>query len=135
MLQSVYRTFRQKQLLEDAILIYRITRAPERLIFKIDTSGMQPHRVQQYLEKFKDHHAILPTVGARTDLSELPSGERDVLTLLAVRLLCATTQVHRFEAVTAILDCQGYTFTAKGKTILQSGWKEVDTAKLRTTKP
>ena len=49
-----------------------------------------------------------------------------MLTLLAVRLLCATTQVHRFEAVTAILDCQGYTFTAKGKTILQSGWKEVE---------
>ena len=77
--------------------------------------------------KVTDHHAIIPTVEiARTDLSELPSGERDVLTLLAVRLLCATTQVHRFETVTAILDCQGYTFTAKGKTILQSGWKEVE---------
>ena len=77
--------------------------------------------------KVTDHHAIIPTVEiARTDLSELPSGERDVLTLLAVRLLCATTQVHRFEAVTAILDCQGYTFTAKGNTILQSGWKEVE---------
>ncbi|WP_029731804.1 DNA topoisomerase 3 [Dorea sp. AGR2135] len=74
-----------------------------------------------------DHHAIIPTVEiARTDLSELPSGERDVLTLLAVRLLCATTQANRFEAVTAILDCRGYTFTAKGKTILQSGWKEVE---------
>ena len=74
-----------------------------------------------------DHHAIIPTVEiARTDLSELPSGERDVLTLLAVRLLCATTQANRFEAVTAILDCQGHTFTAKGKTILQSGWKEVE---------
>ena len=77
--------------------------------------------------KVTDHHAIIPTVEiAQTDLTELPSGERDVLTLLAVRLLCATTQVHRFEAVTAILDCQGYTFTAKGKTILQSGWKEVE---------
>ena len=77
--------------------------------------------------KVTDHHAIIPTVEiARTDLSELPSGERDVLTLLAVRLLCATTQVNRFEAVTAILDCQGHTFTAKGKTILQSGWKEVE---------
>ena len=77
--------------------------------------------------KVTDHHAIIPTVEiARTDLTELPSGERDVLTLLVVRLLCATTQVHRFEAVTAILDCQGYTFTAKGKTILQSGWKEVE---------
>ena len=77
--------------------------------------------------KVTDHHAIIPTVEiACTDLSELPSGERDVLTLLAVRLLCATTQANRFEAVTAILDCQGYTFTAKGKTILQSGWKEVE---------
>ena len=77
--------------------------------------------------KVTDHHAIIPTVEiARTDLSELPSGERDVLTLLAVRLLCATTQANRFEAVTAMLDCQEYTFTAKGKTILQSGWKEVE---------
>ena len=77
--------------------------------------------------KVPDHHAIIPTVEiARTDLTELPSGERDVLTLLAVRLLCATTQAHRFETVTAMLDCQGHTFTAKGKTILQSGWKEVE---------
>ena len=77
--------------------------------------------------KVTDHHAIIPTVEiARTDLSELPSGERDVLTLLAVRLLCATTQANQFEAVTAMLDCQEYTFTAKGKTILQSGWKEVE---------
>lgn len=77
--------------------------------------------------KVTDHHAIIPTVEiARTDLSELPSRERDVLTLLAVRLLCATTQANRFEAVTAMLDCQGYTFTARGKTILQSGWKEVE---------
>ena len=78
-------------------------------------------------KKVTDHHAIIPTVEiARTDLSELPSGERDVLTLLVVRLLCATTQANRFEAVTAMLDCQRYTFTAKGKTILQSGWKEVE---------
>ena len=77
--------------------------------------------------KVTDHHAIIPTVEiARTDLTELPSGERDVLTLLAVRLLCATTQAHRFETVTAMLDCQRHTFTAKGKTILQSGWKEVE---------
>ena len=77
--------------------------------------------------KVTDHHAIIPTVEiAQTDLTELPSGERDVLTLLAVRLLCATTQAHRFETVSAMLDCQGHTFTAKGKTILQSGWKEVE---------
>ena len=77
--------------------------------------------------KVTDHHAIIPTVEiARMDLSELPSGERDVLTLIAARLLSATAQVHRFEAVTAVLDCRGHSFTAKGKTILQAGWKEVE---------
>ena len=77
--------------------------------------------------KVTDHHAISQLWKSHGQTCQsLPSGERDVLTLLAVRLLCATTQVHRFEAVTAILDCQGYTFTAKGKTILQSGWKEVE---------
>lgn len=77
--------------------------------------------------KVTDHHAIIPTVEiARADLSELPSGERDVLTLIAARLLSATAQAHRFEAVTAVLDCQGNSFTAKGKTVLQAGWKEVE---------
>ena len=77
--------------------------------------------------KVTDHHAIIPTVEiARMDLSELPSGERDVLTLIAARLLSATAQAHRFEAVTAVLDCRGHSFTAKGKTILQAGWKEVE---------
>lgn len=79
------------------------------------------------VSKVTDHHAIIPTVEiARTDLSELPSGERDVLTLIAARLLSATAQAHRFEAVTAVLDCQGNSFTAKGKTVLQAGWKEVE---------
>ena len=77
--------------------------------------------------KVTDHHAIIPTVEiARTDLASLPSGERDVLTLLAARFLCATAQAHKFEAVTASLDCAGYNFLAKGKTVLQDGWKEAD---------
>ncbi|BDQ54374.1 DNA topoisomerase [Enterococcus faecalis] len=77
--------------------------------------------------KVTDHHAIIPTVEiARTDLSELPSGEWDVLTLIAARLLSATAQAHRFEVVTAVLDCRGNSFTAKGKTVLQAGWKEVE---------
>ena len=77
--------------------------------------------------KVTDHHALIPTVEiARTDLASLPSGERDVLTLLAARFLCATAQAHKFEAVTASLDCAGYNFLAKGKTVLQDGWKEAD---------
>jgi len=77
--------------------------------------------------KVTDHHAIIPTVEiARADLTALPSGERNVLTLIAARLLSATAQVHKFEAVTAVLDCRGYSFIAKGKTVLQAGWKEIE---------
>lgn len=77
--------------------------------------------------KVTDHHAIIPTVEiARTDLTSLPSGERDVLMLVAARLLSATAQAHKFESVTATLNCAGHFFTAKGKTMLQNGWKEVD---------
>lgn len=76
--------------------------------------------------KVTDHHAIIPTVEiARTDLSAPPSGERDVLTLIAARLLCATAQAHKFEAVTASLDCACHSFTAKGKTVLQAGGRKL----------
>lgn len=78
-------------------------------------------------KKATDHHAIIPTMEiTKTDLSELPKGERAVLELIAVRLLCATAQPHSFEAVTATLDCAGHIFTAKGKTVVQNGWKEIE---------
>ncbi|WP_069988297.1 DNA topoisomerase 3 [Massilioclostridium coli] len=79
--------------------------------------------------KVTDHHAILPTVEiAHTDLSSLPAGEKDVLLLLAARLLCATAQPHCFEAVTATLESESHVFTAKGKTVLQDGWKGIERA-------
>lgn len=46
--------------------------------------------------------------------------------LIAARLLCATAQAHQFEAVKAVLFCAGYDFTAKGKTVLEAGWKEIE---------
>lgn len=65
-LQSVYRTFRQKQLLEDAILIYRLARAPERMLFKIDTRGIQPHNVHRFLDKVKNdmNQKMIPSPNA-----------------------------------------------------------------------
>lgn len=77
--------------------------------------------------KVTDHHAIIPTMQiTRTDLSALPAGERDILMLIAARLLCATAQAHQFEAVKAVLFCAGHDFTAKGKTVLEAGWKEIE---------
>lgn len=53
-LRSVYRTHKQKELLEDSIIIYRVTRAPERRVFYIDVGKMPPQRVKQYLEGIKN---------------------------------------------------------------------------------
>lgn len=53
-LRTVYKTHKQKELLEDAIVIYRIQRAPERRVFYIDVGKMPPHRVKSYLETIKN---------------------------------------------------------------------------------
>lgn len=53
-LRSVYRTHKQKELLEDAIIIYRVQRAPERRVFYVDVGKMPPQRVKQYLESIKN---------------------------------------------------------------------------------
>jgi len=79
--------------------------------------------------KVTDHHAVIPTAEIKkADLAALPSGERDILNLTAVRLFCAAAPVHSFETVTAVLDCGGHEFTAKGKTVTEDGWKTVDAA-------
>lgn len=52
-LEQIYKVFKQKELLEDAILIYRIHRAPERRMFFIDVGTMPPNKAHQYLERVK----------------------------------------------------------------------------------
>ena len=78
-------------------------------------------------KKVSDHHAIIPTMEiAKTDLAALPETERNILTLAGARLCMATAAPHIFEAVTAVFDCAGQLFTAKGKTVLSDGWKDLD---------
>lgn len=52
-LEPVFRIFKQKELLEDSIIIYRVHRAPERRVFFIDVGNMPPHKARQYLEQVK----------------------------------------------------------------------------------
>ena len=52
-LEQIYKVYKQKELLEDAILIYRIHRAPERRVFFIDVGTMPPNKAQQYLERIR----------------------------------------------------------------------------------
>ena len=53
-LENVFKTFKQKELIEDAVVIYRVQRAPERRVFYIDTGRMPNHRAMAYLERIKN---------------------------------------------------------------------------------
>ena len=75
--------------------------------------------------KVSDHHAILPTAGAgKADVSVLPLGERELLRLVAGQLLRAVSDAHRYAETVVMLECGGAVFTAKGKTVLDTGWKQ-----------
>lgn len=52
-LETIYKVYKQKELLEDAILIYRVHRAPERRVFFIDVGTMPPNKASQYLERIR----------------------------------------------------------------------------------
>jgi hypothetical protein len=62
-LETVFKTFKQKELLEDAILIYRVQRAPERRVFYIDVGNMPSHIAMQFVERVKNeiHQRRIPT--------------------------------------------------------------------------
>ncbi|WP_461879101.1 type IA DNA topoisomerase [Fusicatenibacter sp.] len=74
-----------------------------------------------------DHHAIIPTMEVeKADIKALPLGERNLFLLVCCKLLCASAEPYVYEAVTATFDCGGHSFTAKGKSILSEGWREID---------
>ena len=78
-------------------------------------------------KKVSDHHAIIPTVEIRnTDFKTLPGGEKEILILIATKLLCASEKEYICEVVKAEISCQGELFTASGKNVLQYGWKALE---------
>lgn len=76
--------------------------------------------------KVTDHHAVIPTRELNSaKVAELPKAEAEILKLVAVRFMAAAGDPCRYEETAIKLSCAGETFTVKGKTILQSGWKEI----------
>lgn len=76
-------------------------------------------------DKVSGHHAIIPTINIKTaDIDNLPSGEKNILKLIATRLICATAPVHKYESVKINAKCAETEFTASGKSVLEIGWKE-----------
>ena len=77
--------------------------------------------------KATDHHAILPTAEfIKKGFSELPESEKKLLSLVCCKTLCAVSAPYEYEAVTAVFSCGEHTFTAKGRTTLCEGWREID---------
>ena len=77
--------------------------------------------------KVTDHHAIIPTVQLENqDLTELPESEQKIIRLIAMRLLSATGEKHIYDETSVTLTCEGYEFRAKGKTVVQDGWKAIE---------
>ena len=65
LMESIFKVFKQKELLEDAILIYRIQRAPERRIFHIDVGNMPSHLAMSFVERVKNeiNQRRIPSMG------------------------------------------------------------------------
>lgn len=77
-------------------------------------------------KKVIDHHAIIPTASAdKADLSELPTGEREVLRLIATRLLEAVSSPCEYVEAVLEAECENEKFTAKGKAVIDAGWKGI----------
>lgn len=73
-LKSIFKTFKQKELLEDAILIYRIQRAPERRVFYIDVGKTPPHLIPSHLEQLKNEirqKKIPSTMGGKSQVDSV----------------------------------------------------------------
>ena len=78
-------------------------------------------------QKVTDHHAILPTRSMlQADLDALPKGERNILKLIIARTLMAVSKPFRYLETLLTTECAGEEFTAKGKEILEEGWKAVE---------
>ena len=62
-LENIFKVYKQKELLEDAVLIYRVQRAPERRVFKIDVGNMPSHMAMAFVERVKNemHQRRIPT--------------------------------------------------------------------------
>lgn len=98
-------------------------------LLPLDVAGAYRADIKQLIDdsKVSDHHAIIPTSAlGNTPLENLPKGEQNLLKLIAIRLITAAGESYLYAETTVTVDCNGQSFTAKGKTILRFGWKTID---------
>lgn len=77
-------------------------------------------------KKVQDHHALIPTgESLNMDTNNIPKAERQIYSLISMKLLESVSEPYIEEIVTAILTVNDSEFLAKGKKILDLGYKEV----------
>lgn len=75
-------------------------------------------------KKVSDHHAIILTKSVKnTDTHSLLAGEQEILKLIAKRTLCAVSEPYVYTEISAVICCGGKEFNAKGKSVINLGWK------------
>ena len=78
-------------------------------------------------KKVSDHHAIIPTASAaKASLPNLPAGEAEILKLLSKRMLVSVSDPYRYRETIITVSCADALFTAKGKQVLDTGWRVYD---------
>ena len=79
--------------------------------------------------KVSDHHAIIPTKEIlNANIAALPSGERNILALIATRLLLATSEPYLYQSIKITVCSERHEFYANGKTIISDGYKSLEKA-------
>ena len=119
---SQYLTEDMKETAENMVLAVQMA-------FDFGTFPPKDYDVNRVINNCKvtDHHAIIPTAEIqKQDLSKLSQGERDILMLISQRLLCATGEKQRISETEIKVECAGEEFQAKGKMVLEMGWKSYE---------
>ncbi len=120
---SQYLTEDMKETAESMVLAVQMA-------FDFGTFPPKDYDVNRVINNSKvtDHHAIIPTAEIqKQDLSKLSQGEKDILLLISQRLLCATGEKQRISETEIKVECAGEEFQAKGKMVLDMGWKSYET--------
>ena len=120
---SQYLTEDMEQTAQDMIeTIYTAT--PQ---FKPQTEYVPNIRRLINNSKVSDHHAIIPTAEiAKKNIDELTEGQKNILLLIAAKLVTAAAPAHVYEAVKITVDCENTEFTATGKTVIEAGFKQLE---------
>ena len=96
---------------------------------RLTSSNLKNHEFITYKvcnnKKVSDHHAIIPTLTAgKADLFELNKGERDILKMISLRLICSVAEPYVYYSETAVIRCGNTDFKVKYKDITEYGWKD-----------